>query len=237
MKRHCRPILPRPGLYILIVSIVLLLFSDSCPAQAFDKAVTRQQAILFPYEKQIRARLDTHEELIGHIFKQLRHYTLPEQLVLLPMLESSFNVTATSHAGARGLWQLMPDTAERFGLSVKPDDQRLNIYDSTRAALSYLKFLHQKFNGNLMLTLAAYNAGEGRVERAIQQAGTSEFQRLNLPQETRRYVHRFYALAGLIDTTSLNQRTFRPMMLFGSDQADTRRPLIDLGPLPPLVKL
>ncbi len=220
-----------------VASVLLLLSSAVCTAQTFNQEVALQQAVLKRYEKQIRSRIEIHQPIASMISKQLNQNALPKQLVLLPMLESSYDAEALSPAGARGLWQLMPATAERYGLSTKPQDQRLNINASTKAALSYLKFLYKKFNQNLTLTLAAYNAGEGRVTRAIKQAGSKDFHKLRLPKETRQYVHRFYALVNLINVTSLGIDTFQPFMLFSPDVTPTRQPLVNLTPLPPLVEL
>ena len=89
------------------------------------------------------------------------------------MLESSYNPKAVSSANAAGLWQLIPATATRFGLQVSDnEDQRFDSKASTQAALAYLAFLYKKFDKDIALTLAAYNAGEGRVARAIKKAGS-----------------------------------------------------------------
>ncbi|WP_246201154.1 lytic transglycosylase domain-containing protein [Vibrio ziniensis] len=216
---------------------MLLLGTPACLAQTFSKEVASQEALLTPYKKQIDLRIKAHQPITDFILNQLKQNSLPNQLVLLPMLESSYNAEAISHAGARGLWQLMPATAERFGLTTSPNDQRLNVAASTKAALSYIKFLYNKFDGNLTLTLAAYNAGEGRVERAIARAGSREFHKLRLPQETIQYVHRFYALVNLINVPSINQHSFRPLMLFSSNNQVTTQPIINLQPLPPLIQL
>ncbi|MBI3698392.1 MAG: lytic transglycosylase domain-containing protein [Acidobacteria bacterium] len=107
-------------------------------------------------------------------------------------VESQFNPRAISPKGARGLWQLTPGTARRFGLRVDAhDDERVDPARSTRAATRYLAYLHGLF-GDWRLVLAAYNAGESRVLRAIEHGGTRDFYELSrrglLPEETRRYV-------------------------------------------------
>ncbi|MCV5979642.1 transglycosylase SLT domain-containing protein, partial [Escherichia coli] len=76
--------------------------------------------------------------------------------------------------------------------------------------LDYLAFLYNKFDQNLALTLAAYNAGEGRIARAIKKAGTDDFQQLTLPKETHQYVSRFFALEKLIDIGQLQHSSFQP---------------------------
>jgi soluble lytic murein transglycosylase-like protein len=122
----------------------------------------------------------------------LREKGLPASLMGVAAVESGFNPAALSPKGARGLWQLMPATARRYGLIVEPHrDDRIDPVKSTFAAAAYMKDLYAQF-GDWPLALAAYNAGENRVERAIDRAGTSDFwtlsRRAALPDETRRYV-------------------------------------------------
>jgi len=106
------------------------------------------------------------------------------------------------------MWQFMPDTARRYGLTVATDrDERLDIYKSTRAAARYLRELYAQF-GDWSLVFAAYNAGEQTVQRAIDRSGTTDFSQLNrlLPAETRSYVPAVWAsLARLGHTGSAGQ--------------------------------
>jgi membrane-bound lytic murein transglycosylase D len=117
---------------------------------------------------------------------------VPLELLVVAEVESGFNPLALSSKGARGPWQLMPATAERFGLRVDGQtDDRILPERSTRAAARYLRVLYEQF-GDWLLALAAYNAGEGRVAKAIGRGGTRNFwqlaqQRL-LPEVTRHYV-------------------------------------------------
>ncbi len=120
----------------------------------------------------------------------LREEGVPQQLVAVVLEESAGRTNALSGKGARGLWQLMPDTARRYGLVVTTDqDERLSLDKSTRAAARYLRDLHEQFK-EWSLVFAAYNAGEQTVQRAINRSGTTDFSRLNklLPAETRNYV-------------------------------------------------
>jgi membrane-bound lytic murein transglycosylase D len=138
-----------------------------------------------------------------YIVEQLEARNMPGELALLPILESAFEPHATSHKGAAGLWQFIPGTGRSFGL--KQDrwyDGRRDIAASTTAALDYLSTLHKQFDENWMLALAAYNAGEGRVQQAInknKKAGIStSFWSLSLPQETKDYIPKLLALAEVV---------------------------------------
>ena len=125
----------------------------------------------------------------------LREEGVPQQLAALVLVESGGWSTALSPKGARGLWQLMPDTARRYGLLVTSDhDERLDIYKSTRAAARYLRELHEQFK-DWSLVFAAYNAGEQKVQSAIERSGANDFSRLSslLPTETRNYVPAVWA--------------------------------------------
>jgi membrane-bound lytic murein transglycosylase D len=119
---------------------------------------------------------------------------LPEELVWLAETESTFNPRARSPVGARGLFQLMPDTAKSLGLSLRPYDQRLHPAKSARAAAKYLKKLHARF-GDWPLAIAAYNGGESRVARTLQARRATDFAGIasHLPAETRLYVPRVLA--------------------------------------------
>lgn len=138
-----------------------------------------------------------------YIVEQLEKRNMPGELALLPIIESAFQPHATSNKGAAGIWQFIPSTGRHFGLKQNTwYDGRRDIAASTKAALDYLEFLHEEFDHNWMLALAAYNSGEGTVRRAIkrnQRAGKpTSFWDLNLPKETKEYVPKFLAIAELI---------------------------------------
>ncbi|HEV8383969.1 MAG TPA: lytic transglycosylase domain-containing protein, partial [Candidatus Acidoferrales bacterium] len=126
---------------------------------------------------------------------------VPLELLVVAEVESGFNPLALSPKGARGPWQLMPATAQRFGLRVNGQtDERVHPERSTRAAARYLRELYAQF-GDWELALAAYNAGEQRVASAIERGGTRDFWQLAqqqlLPEETRRYVPAVLGLQNL----------------------------------------
>ncbi len=131
------------------------------------------------------------------IDKALADAGVPKALAYLPVIESGYSSTMTSRAGARGMWQFMGDTAREYGLRVDWwVDERADPERATRAAAQYIKDLYREFN-DWPLALAAYNAGPGRVRRALAETGASSFWELcdqaALPKETRGYVPTFYA--------------------------------------------
>lgn len=143
------------------------------------------------------------EPYLFHILERLEQHAMPAELALLPIIESRFDPFAVSPAGAAGIWQFMPATAADNGL--KQDwwyDGRRDIVASTEAAIGYLQQLHEDFNGDWFLALAAYNAGKARVRRAVKRnrmsGGAGDFWQLGLPDETRDYVPKLLALKAII---------------------------------------
>lgn len=143
------------------------------------------------------------EYFIGYVSQQLLKRGLPIELALLPIIESNYNPHAYSRARAVGVWQFIPQTADIFNLH-RGDwlDERRDIVKSTEAALNYLQELHQEFNNDWLLALAAYNAGEGVVRSAIRenrsQGKQGNFWSLNLPLETQNYIPKLLALSAII---------------------------------------
>ncbi len=128
------------------------------------------------------------------IRKALREAGLPEDLVFKAMIESGFNPRAYSRARAVGIWQFVRGTARLYGLKKTTFiDERRDPEKSTRAAIRYIRHLYQLF-GDWRLVIAAYNCGQGRLQRIIERSGTNDFWKLRgLPRETRRHVPRFMA--------------------------------------------
>lgn len=152
------------------------------------------------------------------------HYTIteaekrgmPTELALLPVIESAYDPFAYSHASAAGMWQFIPGTGKIFGLKQSWwYDGRRDVVESTRAAYDFLGMLYSKF-GDWQLVLAAYNAGPGAVQRAInrnQAAGLpTDFWSLKLPAETRAYVPRFLAVAQIIKSPESFGLSLRPVI-------------------------
>lgn len=151
-----------------------------------------------------------------YIVEQLEKRNMPGELALLPMLESDFRPQATSHKGAAGLWQFIPSTGRMYGLKQNAVyDGRRDIKASTKAALDYLESLYETFDHDWHLALAAYNAGEGTVRRAIKQnmrAGKpTHYWDLKLPKETREYVPKLLALANIIGEPEKHEITLHPI--------------------------
>ena len=131
---------------------------------------------------------------------------VPPQLVWQAEAESSFNPAARSPAGAVGLYQFIPATAQQFGLSLTPQDERLDAKKNGAAAAKYLKYLHGRF-GNWPLALAAYNCGEGRLSKTLRAHGGKSFADIQayLPAETRMYVPKIAALIQLRENADLER--------------------------------
>lgn len=155
----------------------------------------------------------------------LHEQGVTDEAVALVFVESAGQPTALSPKGARGLWQFMPDTARRYGLTVNSEtDDRLDVEKSTRAAARYLHDLHLQF-GSWPLALAAYNAGERLVQNAVLRAGSEDFALLGrnrlLPAETRAYVPAVMAASTLFSgdrlfETSQSQSAISPSVLYAS---------------------
>jgi membrane-bound lytic murein transglycosylase D len=137
-----------------------------------------------------------------YIVEEIERRGMPTELALLPFIESAFNPQAVSSARASGMWQFMAATGKDFDLkqNVFRDDRR-DVLASTRAALDYLARLYAQF-GDWQLALAAYNWGEGSVQRAIaknQKAGLpTDYASLKMPDETRYYVPKLQAVKNIV---------------------------------------
>ena len=143
---------------------------------------------------------------VHYIVERLDARGLPLDLALLPVVESGYQTAVKSEDDAAGLWQIIPGTAKQIGLKrTLWFDGRTDIKKSTRAALDYLSFLNAEFDGSWELTLAAYNAGPGRVKSAIdknlENGLATDFWSLKLPQETMAYVPKLIALVELLRQT------------------------------------
>jgi membrane-bound lytic murein transglycosylase D len=145
------------------------------------------------------------EPFLFYIVEEVEKRAMPMEVALLPAVESAFKPRAYSRSSASGLWQFIPSTGKHYGLT--QDwwyDGRRNAIASTNAALDYLQELNTLFDGDWLLTFAAYNAGQGTVLRAIKKnqhrKQPSRYQDLDLRSETRRYVPKLYAIRNIIES-------------------------------------
>ncbi|WP_435929174.1 murein transglycosylase D [Dryocola sp. BD613] len=134
---------------------------------------------------------------------QVKKRNMPMELVLLPIVESAFDPHATSGANAAGIWQIIPSTGRNYGLKqTKAYDARRDVVASTTAALNMMQRLNKMFDGDWLLTVAAYNSGEGRVMNAIKankaRGKGTDFWSLSLPRETKIYVPKMLALSDIL---------------------------------------
>lgn len=169
---------------------------------AYDKQVKKYVKKFLGKEKVGTELLLGRKTTYFPIFeKYIKEYNLPKELKYLPIVESALMPTIESPVGAKGLWQFMPATARKYGLVIDDYvDERCDPVKSTKAALSYLKFLHNHYD-DWKLALAAYNCGYGRVDKAIKKSGKNTFEELKkfLPKETQKYVPKFIAIAYVME--------------------------------------
>ncbi|MGU7779654.1 transglycosylase SLT domain-containing protein [Burkholderia sp. PU8-34] len=150
----------------------------------------------------VQRMTERSQKYLYHIVEELEARHMPTELALLPFIESAYNPQALSVAKAAGMWQFMPGTGRTYNLKRNMwQDERRDVLASTSAALDYLSRLHDMF-GDWYLALAAYNWGEGNVQRAIarnQAAGLpTDYQSLRMPNETRNYVPKLQAVKNII---------------------------------------
>jgi membrane-bound lytic murein transglycosylase D len=141
---------------------------------------------------------------IHYVISALQQRNMPTELALLPIVESAYDPFAYSRSGAAGMWQFLPGTGAVFGLKrTWWYDGRKDVVASTDAALDYLQHLHDMFDGDWLLAVAAYNFGEGSIQRAIAEnrrlGKPTDFWNLKLRDETRTYIPRLLALAKIVN--------------------------------------
>ena len=137
------------------------------------------------------------------VIKELEKNNLPIELSILPYIESNYDPFSISPSGAVGMWQFMPRTGRLYELNKSWwSEDRHDPFKSTEAAVGYLKYLYQRFDGDIYLSIAAYNAGPSLVDRRINQNKRKgediDFWSLNLPTQTKNYVPKYIALRELI---------------------------------------
>ena len=191
------------------------------PAIHFDLDLrdTKDVQLYFRYytrthRKTFARWLKRAEPFLPYLRDEFKKQGLPQDLIFLPFAESGFNPWAYSWAGAAGMWQFMPSTGKMYGLQVDWwMDERRNPYLATQAAIGYLAKLHGDFD-DWYLALAAYNAGEGKIGRALRKSGCDNFfdlakSRKYLKLETRHYVPKFLAILKIV--RNLEELGFEPI--------------------------
>jgi len=178
------------------------LFDNYALPDVQNRAVDRELSWFVNHPTYLQRAQQRAEPFLYNIVQQIERQGVPGELALLPVVESAFQAQAVSPAKAAGIWQFIPTTGRNYGLKQNHAyDGRRDVYASTKAAIKYLKKLNRQFHGDWFLAVAAYNCGEGAVERAIRrnayQGLPTDFWSLDLPQETRAYVPRLLAVSRL----------------------------------------
>ncbi len=150
------------------------------------------------------------------IVNELEKHNIPLEIALLPIVESRYDPFAYSPGRASGLWQFIPSTGKRFGLTQNWwQDERRDTISATGAAIQYLLYLYQRFDNDWLLALAAYNAGEGTVARAIgknkKQNKATDYWSLQLPQETQMYIPKLLAWRTLLQNPDSYDMKLNPI--------------------------
>lgn len=164
--------------------------------QKFDKEFLITGNTLYQFYLYIKR----YPLFIPFIEEKLSIAGIPGDFKYLPIAESALREDVVSPAGAAGIWQFMPETAERFWLIVNESvDERYHLKKSTDAAIEYLTLLHNKFD-NWTLAAAAYNRWENGIARALENQNVETYHDLSLNEETSRYVFRITAIKYLIES-------------------------------------
>ncbi len=150
----------------------------------------------------VERMIERSEKYLFYVVGEVEKRNMPMEIALLPMIESAYNPISTSRKKAAGMWQFIPATGRVYGLEQNWWlDNRRNVVKSTNAALNYLEKLHKEF-GTWELALASYNAGEGRIRRAIKRNRRNKkstgYYSLRLPKETKNYVPKLFAIKNII---------------------------------------
>ncbi len=199
----------RRGLWVFLL---LFLFAECWAHQHIEVELGAPEVRFFVerYLSRDRAWVEASFRRLSYyrdaVVATLRRHGLPEELVVLPILESGYRADARSISGAYGFWQFMRFTARRFGLRVNYwIDERAHIERATEAAASYLEYLYSRF-GDWALALAAYNAGEGYVRDVMEATGIDDYWLLCrlglLDRQVREFVPRFMALLWIYENRS-----------------------------------
>lgn len=193
-------------LKLLLISTMLIGYST---ANAFEYEWTDSNPFLLTYVKNNKEDIikwastsyDKGQKYREYIEVMAKKEGVPKELFALAGIESGFNPNAVSHAGAQGMWQFMKGTASDMGLKGRNHDSRKDWEKSTVAAIKYIKYLAEEhFYGDYELAVLAYNAGVGRVKKAILKNQSADVwvilqDKSSFQQESRDYLPKFIAYA------------------------------------------
>ncbi|RAX58870.1 hypothetical protein CCZ01_01350 [Helicobacter monodelphidis] len=246
---------------------LILLFLISPLSAAFDTAYRGNVGVVFEkfdvnpsfvnsedfitfqtnMDEKLRARnflkgFEGGERFIPLLKQKIKEAGIPQEFLYLALVESNFSPKSKSPKKATGIWQFMPKTAKMVGLRVDSQiDERLDPVRSTEGAIAYLKYLHDTF-GKWYLAAIAYNCGDGRLMRAIEQAGTDELEVLldseeaYIPQESRNYIRKIlYVSLLLSDVDALKEQGYEYLLNRGiggpsiSSIRVSASPLVDIA--------
>src|SRR5210317_1051526 len=177
---------------------------------------------------QFNKLLEKGRYFIFYVLEELERYNLPPELALLPYIESNYDPFSISASGAMGIWQFMPATARIYGLKdTWWYEQRHDPLVSSKAAVRYLAYLHNRFNKEITYTLAAYNGGPTLLEKRIKinkKAGKpTGYKNLKLPKQTQEYVPKFKAILAIVlnsEKYGINLPDFPNKQVLGNIELD-----------------
>jgi len=177
---------------------------------------------------QLDKLLEKGRYFIYFVLEELERYRLPPELALLPYIESNYDPFSISSSGAMGIWQFMPATARIYGLKdTWWYEQRHDPLESSKAAVKYLAYLHNRFNKEITYTLAAYNGGPTLLEKRIKlnrKAGKpTDYKNLKLPKQTQEYVPKFKAILAIVlnaEKYGINLPDFPNKQVLGTIELD-----------------
>ncbi|WP_337880411.1 LysM peptidoglycan-binding domain-containing protein [Rheinheimera sp.] len=176
-------------------------FSLTVPTD--NREVEQQIRFYLRNQKLLKIATDNAAPFLYHLITELERRNMPLELALLPIVESTYNPKAGSVSGVLGIWQFSAGTGRNFGLKQNAwYDGRRDVIESSRAAFDYLKYLYSNVDQDWLSAVAAFNAGEGRVFKAVERNRYSgrptDFWSLHLPKQSTSYIPKLLALAQLL---------------------------------------
>ena len=205
-----------------------IIFTSQSEQANLDEKTLRYINAYLANPKQLDRLLEKGRYFIFFVLEELERYRLPPELALLPYIESNYDPFSISASGAMGIWQFMPATARIYDLKdTWWYEQRHDPLISTKAAVRYLAYLHNRFNKEITYTLAAYNGGptllEKKIKTNIKAGKPTNYENLKLPKQTQEYVPKFKAILELVlnaEKYGVNLPNFPNKQVLGSIELD-----------------